>query len=102
MHNNSRVQNYITESNFMELQKARQDLIGEIEAIIQYDNHINTATNNMARETWMNIKQEELVHMGELLGLITYLDSSQQAFIQDGLNEFNNRLSGNNSNNYAS
>ncbi len=78
--------------NFEELQKARQDLVGEILAIIDYDKHINNATNNLAKATWVDIKNEELVHVGELLALIDYLDSSQKKFIEKGFNEFLSRL----------
>lgn len=37
--------------NFDILQKARQDLIDEIEAVIQYDNHPHTSNDKMAIET---------------------------------------------------
>ena len=38
------------------LGKARLDLIGEIQAIFDYDEHINTTNNQIARETWTDIK----------------------------------------------
>lgn len=85
--------NYNTEitpsiMNFDTLQKARQDLIGEIQAVIEYDAHIHSSNDRLARQTWQSIKNEELVHVGELLGLINYLDSEQQPFVQKGLSEF--------------
>ena len=78
--------------NFNNLQNARLDLIGEIQAIFDYDNHINSTSDPIARQTWENIKNEELTHVGELLALIDYLDPSQKQFVQDGIKEFNTRL----------
>ena len=79
-------------TDFEILQKARQDLVGEIQAIIEYDNHIKSTSNRVAKETWQNIKNEELTHVGELLALINYIDESQQKYIQQGINEFNLRI----------
>ena len=79
-------------TDFGILQKARQDLIGEIQAIIEYDNHIKNTTNRIAKETWQNIKNEELTHVGELLAFINYIDESGQKYIQQGINEFNLRI----------
>ena len=74
--------------SFDTLQKARQDLIGEIQAVIDYDTHIRSTNDKLARQTWTHIKNEELVHIGELLGLINYLDPEQMQFIEKGLSEF--------------
>jgi hypothetical protein len=74
--------------NFDTLQKARQDLIGEIQAVIEYDAHIHSTSDRVARQTWQHIKNEELVHVGELLGLISYLVPDQKQFVQKGLTEF--------------
>ena len=83
------------QERFETLQKARQDLVGEIQAIIEYDNHLHNITDILAKGTWENIKSEELKHVGELLGLINYLDPSQKQYVQAGLNEFMNRLKNN-------
>ena len=74
--------------NFDTLQKARQDLIGEIQAVIEYDAHIHSTNDRLARQTWQSIKNEELVHVGELLGLLNYLEPEQLGFVQKGLAEF--------------
>ena len=74
--------------NFDTLQKARQDLIGEIQAVIEYDAHIRSTSDKLARETWTHIKNEELAQIGELLGLINYLDPDQKQYVQKGLTEF--------------
>ncbi|MGN1212564.1 MAG: ubiquinone biosynthesis protein COQ7 [Christensenellales bacterium] len=80
-------------NNFDVLQNARQDLCGEIQAVIEYDNHIKSTTDPMAKQTWMNIRNEELTHVGELLGLLNYLDPEQKQYVQLGLTEFEKRLS---------
>ena len=88
--------NYSMELNnnvmqFNTLQKARQDLVGEIQAVIEYDTHIHSSNDRLAIETWQNIKNEELAHIGELLGLINYLDPTQKQYVQKGLAEFMER-----------
>lgn len=80
-------------NNFETLQNARRDLIGELQAIIEYDDHLHKTNNEIAKATWKNIRDEELTHVGELLGLLNYLAPYQKAFIEQGLNEFNDRLS---------
>ena len=77
--------------NFDTLQKARKDLMGEIQAVIEYDSHIHSTNDRLARQTWQSIKNEELVHIGELLALINYLDPEQKQFIQKGFSEFYER-----------
>ena len=74
--------------NFDTLQKARQDLIGEIQAVIEYDAHIHSTTDKIAIQTWEHIKNEELVHVGELLALINYLDPTQKQYVQKGIADF--------------
>ena len=74
------------------LQKARKDLIGELDAVIQYDDHIHTSNVEAAKATWVDIRNEELVHVGELLGLILYLAPYQREFVEDGLKEFDERI----------
>ena len=74
--------------NFDTLQKARKDLIGEIEAVITYDAHIKSTNDIVAKKIWQSILNEELVHVGELLALINYLDPEQKQFVQKGYSEF--------------
>ena len=78
--------------DFETLQKARQDLVGEIQAVIEYDEHIRNTSDKLAKETWQNIKTEELTHAGELMALINYLDPTQKQYVQKGINEFNERM----------
>ena len=74
--------------NFDTLQKARQDLIGEIQAVIEYDAHIHSTNDKIAIQTWQHIKEEELFHIGELLALLNYLDPNQKQFVQKGFSDF--------------
>lgn len=92
-------QNYssrnIVESNnvdFETLQNARKDLIGEIQAVIEYDENLHNTNDRMAKETWQNIKSEELTHVGELLALLNHLDPNQKQYVEKGISEFNERL----------
>ena len=75
-------------NNFQSLQKARKDLIGEIEAIIQYDEHAINSSNIIEKQTWLNIKNEELAHIGELLALINFLNPEQKKYVEKGIKEF--------------
>lgn len=79
-----KIYNNETLHKFELLQEARKDLIGEIDAILQYETHIQNSTDSVCKQTWEDIKNEEMVHVGELLGLINYLDSSQKQFIDEG------------------
>ena len=88
MFNNYSVEITPAVMNFDTLQKARQDLIGEIQAVIEYDAHIHSTNDKLARQTWQHIKNEELAHIGELLGLINYLDPNQKQYVEKGLTEF--------------
>lgn len=78
--------------NFETLQNARRDLVGEIDAIIQYDDHLHKTDIEIAKSTWKNIRDEELTHVGELLGLLFYLAPYQKEFVEKGLKEFTDRL----------
>ncbi|MBQ3048036.1 MAG: ubiquinone biosynthesis protein COQ7 [Clostridia bacterium] len=79
-------------NRFEILQQARKDLMGEIEAIIQYDYHASLTQEPVAKQTWISIKNEELTHVGELLALLNYLEPTQKKYIDDGIKEFNDFL----------
>lgn len=51
----------------------RKDLIGELEAVNQYDAHINEINNDLAKTVLAQIRDEERVHIGEILTLIDVL-----------------------------
>ena len=79
-------------NNFQSLQKARKDLMGEIEAVIQYDEHAMSTANIIEKQTWLNIRNEELVHIGELLALLNFLNPEQKRYVEKGIEEFTERL----------
>ena len=74
------------------MQKERKDLIGELDAILQYDYHLHESNNDVAIATWEDIRDEELVHVGELLGLIFCLAPYQKDLVEQGMREFQERL----------
>ena len=75
---NGRNSNQGNAETFETLQNARRDLVGEIDAIIQYDEHLHKTNIDIAKQTWKNIRDEELTHVGELLGLLFYLAPYQK------------------------
>lgn len=82
------IQGVNVDNRFETLQNARRDLIGEIDAIIQYDQHYAESTNEVAKNTWASIRNEELTHVGELLALLDYLEPSQKQYVESGMREF--------------
>jgi len=55
----------------------REDLIGELQAINQYEGHIFNLENEEAVNTLEHIVEEEKEHVAELLRLIQNLDPAQ-------------------------
>jgi len=60
-----------------DLEMLRDDLIGELEAINQYEDHILELENEEAVNTLEHIIDEEKEHVAELLRLIQNLDPAQ-------------------------
>jgi len=60
-----------------DLKMLRDDLIGELEAINQYEDHILELENEKAVNTLEHIIDEEKEHVAELLRLIQNLDPAQ-------------------------
>lgn len=60
-----------------DLDMLREDLIGELQAINQYEGHIFNLENEEAVNTLEHIVEEEKEHVAELLRLIQNLDSVQ-------------------------
>ncbi|MFW5787946.1 MAG: demethoxyubiquinone hydroxylase family protein [Halanaerobiales bacterium] len=59
------------------LEMLRQNLIGELEAINQYEHHSHMTDNQQARELFQEIADDEKHHVADLLNLITELDEVQ-------------------------
>jgi len=60
-----------------DLDMLREDLIGELQAINQYQEHILDLENEKAVNTLEHIIEEEKEHVAELLRLIQNLDPVQ-------------------------
>ena len=60
-----------------DLAMLRDDLIGELQAINQYHEHILDLENEEAVNTLQHIVEEEKEHVAELLRLIQNLDPDQ-------------------------
>ncbi|MBQ8908945.1 MAG: hypothetical protein IJY90_01450 [Clostridia bacterium] len=76
-------------NNFTTLQNARMDVVGELEAIIQYENHLMQTNDESAKNAIKDIAKEEKVHVGQLMGLIFMLDPESKDMFEKGLTEFN-------------
>ncbi|TET38545.1 MAG: hypothetical protein E3J65_05025 [Dehalococcoidia bacterium] len=64
----------------------REDLIGELQAINQYQDHIDTIGDEEAMEVLEHIRDDEKEHLAELTKLIQKLDATQaEKFKKEGL-----------------
>ena len=69
-------------------QQTRLDIIGELDAIIQYEKHIASSSDPIYKNTLPDIENEEKVHVGQLFGLLFMLDPTSKEQFEKGLNEF--------------
>ena len=77
-------------NGFKTAQDVRADIIGELEAIIQYENNIVSSDNQKAIQTWTDIVNEEKLHVGQLFALLFTLDPVFREMFEKGMNEFHN------------
>ncbi|MFQ5987754.1 MAG: demethoxyubiquinone hydroxylase family protein [Dehalococcoidia bacterium] len=61
----------------LDLEMLREDLIGELQAINQYQEHIDTIGDEEAIEVLEHIRDDEKEHVAELTTLIQKLDATQ-------------------------
>lgn len=66
------------------VEAVRKDISGELEAINQYNAHLNATDNELARRVWMHIRDEERVHVGELLTLLKVLEPTELEKLKQG------------------
>lgn len=76
-------------NNYSNIQNCRADIIGELEAIIQYNAHLEQTDNDKVKNTINDIMLEEMLHVGQLFGLLFYLNPESRTQFEKGLNEFN-------------
>lgn len=70
----------------IDLEMLREDLIGELQAINQYQEHIDTLEDENARNVLSHIRDDEKEHVAELTKLIHKLDPLQaEMFKKEGL-----------------
>ncbi len=65
------------EEREIDLGMLRHDLVGELEAINQYQDHIDTLADEEARRLLEHIRDDEKEHVAELVKLIQKLDPTQ-------------------------
>lgn len=59
------------------MQALRLDIAGELEAIYLYDAHVQATTDARAKAVLEDIRDEEKIHMGELITLMRTLDPKE-------------------------
>jgi rubrerythrin len=59
------------------IQALRLDIAGELEAIYLYDAHYQATDNPKAKAVLADIRDEEKIHMGELITLMRALDPKE-------------------------
>lgn len=64
------------------LENLRKDLIGEIEAINQYEEHIDETDNEEIKKVLGHIRDNEKEHVAELIKIIRKLDRVQEEKLQ--------------------
>jgi len=64
------------------LTNLREDLVGELEAINQYQNHIDETDDEEIRKILDHIRDDEKEHVAELIKIIRKLDSIQEEKFQ--------------------
>ncbi|HEX77980.1 MAG TPA: hypothetical protein G4O03_06175 [Dehalococcoidia bacterium] len=70
----------------MDLQMLRDDLVGELNAINQYQEHIDSLESEEAVAMLEHIIADEKEHVAELTKLINKLDATQaEKFAKEGL-----------------
>lgn len=70
----------------IDLEMLREDLVGELQAINQYQEHIDTIDDDEVREILEHIRDDEKEHVVQLTKLIQKLDPLQaEMFKKEGL-----------------
>ena len=62
-----------------DVQLLREDLMGELKAINDYQKHIDALINDEAKHVLEHIRDDEKEHVAELTKLIRQLDEMQEA-----------------------
>jgi len=76
MHRCNHEMNDFDETRF-DLEMLREDLISELQAINQYDDHLDAIESEEAKKVLEHIRDDEKEHVAELTKLLQRLDSTQ-------------------------
>lgn len=79
-------------SNAELMQALRLDIAGELEAIFIYDAHVQATDDPMAKAVLADIRDEEKVHVGELITLMRHLDPKEAELFFEGETEVHEML----------
>ena len=75
-----------SDNSALDIEMLREDLIGELGAINQYQEHIDELENEEAKHVSEHIRDDEKEHLAELTKLIQKLDPVQaEKFKKEGL-----------------
>ncbi len=76
------------QEKYLIAQNTRADIIGELDAIIQYERHIAEVNDAITKKTLDDIVMEEKLHVGQLFGLLFQVDPEAKNQFEKGINEF--------------
>ena len=68
--------------NNKDLEGLREDLIGEFQAINQYQEHIDATDDEEIKKVMSHIRDDEKEHVAELTKLLRSLDATQEEKFQ--------------------
>ena len=71
------------------IRAVRLDIAGEHEAIHMYNAHADATNNTFAKKIFINIANEERVHIGELTRLLDILTGNECTYQKKGVKEVN-------------
>jgi uncharacterized protein len=74
------------------IQAIRLDIAGELEAIYIYDAHVQATDDVRAQKVISDIRDEEKIHVGELMTLLRFLDPKEVEQFNSGETEVNEML----------
>lgn len=68
-------------------QAIRLDIAAELEAIYLYAAHAEATTDPLAKKVFKDIRDEEIVHVGEFITLMNHLDPTHKGLMDSGGDE---------------
>lgn len=74
------------------IQAVRLDIAGELEAIYLYDAHVQATDNAATKKVLADIRDEEKIHVGELMTLLRTLDPQEAELFVSGETEVREML----------